>query len=61
LNDPDDGVREQATIAVGWVAKAAQAGSPLRKEAVAVLTAVRRTSGAAAQQADYWLGQVGEK
>jgi RNA polymerase sigma factor (sigma-70 family) len=61
VRDPDAGVSEQATIAVGWVAKAAPADSALRKDAVAMLREMSRTTGPPAQQAKYWLGQVEEK
>jgi RNA polymerase sigma factor (sigma-70 family) len=61
VRDPDAGVSEQATIAVGWVAKAATADSALRKEAVALLREMAATTGRAAEQAKYWLGQLGEK
>ena len=61
VRDPDAGVSEQATIAVGWVAKAAPADSALRKEAVAVLRDMSGSTGRPAEQAKYWLRQVEDK
>jgi RNA polymerase sigma factor (sigma-70 family) len=61
VRDPDAGVSEQATIAIGWVAKAAPAESDLRQEAVALLREMSNTTGRPAEQAKYWLGQVEEK
>jgi RNA polymerase sigma factor (sigma-70 family) len=61
VRDPDAGVSEQATIAVGWVAKANSADSALRKEAVAVLREMSNSTGRPAEQAKYWLGQVESK
>jgi hypothetical protein len=58
VHDPDPGVSEQATIAVGWVAAAAKADSAVRKEAIEVLRDVKRSGGRPAEQATYWLGKV---
>jgi RNA polymerase sigma factor (sigma-70 family) len=58
VRDPDPGVSEQATIAVGWVATGAKPESALRKEAIDVLREVARTGGRAGEQATYWLGKV---
>ena len=61
VRDPDTGVSSQATIAVGWVAKAAAADSVLRKDAVAVLREMAASTGRPAEQAKYWLRQVEDK
>jgi len=61
LHDPDPGVSEQATIAVGWIAAAAKPDSAVRKEAIEVLRDVVRSGGRPAEQATYWLGKVENK
>jgi HEAT repeat protein len=61
VEDPDAGVREQVTIAVGWVAAAAQPESAVRKEAVGILRSIRLTGGTVANQAAYWLDKLGDK
>ncbi len=58
VRDPDPGVSEQATIAVGWVAMGAQPDGALRKEAIAVLREVARAGGRSGEQAAYWLAKV---
>jgi HEAT repeat protein len=60
--DADPTVSEQATIAVGWVALAANPGSRTRNDAVALLRDVARSSrGRASDQALTWLGKVDAK
>jgi hypothetical protein len=61
VHDPDPGVSEQATIAVGWVAAAAKPNSAVRKEAIEVLRDVVRSGGRPAEQSTYWLGKVEDK
>jgi hypothetical protein len=61
VHDPDPGVSEQAVIAVGWIAAAAQPGSAVRKEAIAVLRDMARTGGRPAEQATSWLEKVENK
>jgi HEAT repeat protein len=58
VGDPDPGVSEQATIAVGWVAMAAKPESAVRKEAIDVLRAAARAGGRSGEQAVYWLEKV---
>lgn len=58
VHDPDPGVSGQATIAVGWVAAAAQPESAVRKEAIDVLREVARSGGRPAEEAKYWLVKV---
>jgi len=61
LDDSDPAVSTQATIAVGWVALAAQSESATRKEATEVLRRVQRSQGRAGQQATYWLARIDDK
>lgn len=61
VHDPDPGVSEQATIAVGWVAAAAKPASAVRKAAIEVLRDVVQSGGRPAEQATYWLGKVENK
>jgi hypothetical protein len=61
VHDPDPGVSEQATIAVGWVAAAAKPDSAVRKEAIEVLRDVVRSGGRPAEQSTYWLEKVESK
>jgi len=60
--DADPVVSEQATIAVGWVAQAANSGSDVRNDAIAVLRAVAISARSrASDQAFTWLGKVDAK
>lgn len=60
--DADPIVSEQATIAVGWVAQAANPGSATRNDAIAVLRGVAISArGRASDQALAWLGKVDAK
>jgi HEAT repeat protein len=61
VKDPDQGVSEQATIAVGWVAKTAAADSPVRKEATDLLREMLQAGGGPGRQAVYWLEKIGDK
>jgi hypothetical protein len=60
VRDPDPGVSLQATIAVGWVAQAAEPGSDLRREAVTVLRSMVGSGGRAGEHAARVLGKVAE-
>ncbi len=55
LDDPE--VREQAVIAVAWVAEASSGTT--RDDAVKVLQSVRKTGGRAGQSAASWLARIG--
>ena len=57
--DTDPTVSEQAKIAVGWVAQAANRGSTTRNDAIAVLRTVAISARSpASDQALTWLGKV---
>jgi hypothetical protein len=60
VDDPDDTVSEQTTIAVGWIAQAGVIGSDTRREAIDVLRrAATSDRRAVAEQARKWLANVG--
>ncbi len=63
ISDPDPNVREQATIAIGWLGASTTAATSLRQAAVDALLVVLQSNdtGRAREQAAYWLGKSENK